>query len=275
MVQVSPSVVSAARILKFLTRYKTARAGLTDIAVGLGLAKSSTSRILKALVDEHLVDYDPLTRLYSLGPYSVVIGSRAEENVDYLASIRTALQELAKRTGQTTAWIQRVETERLMYVAKHEGTADPSVSLSIGNRFPITEVSFGQWVVAYADDGERAMLLSHGLPRMSDRNITDAAEYITHCDTLRERGYVTTDGDYMPGIWAASSPVLVSPGAELLGIIAIVGLADVLAEEQRQAAVSALLEVCGRLVASERGSVVVPSFGGSSEAVSGSRGEPA
>ena len=91
MVQSSSSVAVAARILKLLTRYRLAHATLTQIAVELVVPKSSCSRILKALVEEGLLAYDPLTKLYSLGPYAIVIGSRASENVDYLKPVRGAL----------------------------------------------------------------------------------------------------------------------------------------------------------------------------------------
>src|SRR3954467_14908149 len=108
MVQASSSAAVAARILKLLTRYRLARATLTQIAGELAVPKSSCSRILKALVEEGLLSYDSLTKLYSLGPYAIVIGSRASENVDYLKAVRVALQELAARTSLTAAWIQRV-----------------------------------------------------------------------------------------------------------------------------------------------------------------------
>jgi IclR family KDG regulon transcriptional repressor len=233
MVQASPSVASAAKILKLLTRYRTARASLTDIAVELQLPKSTCSRILKSLVAENILSYDHMTRLYSLGPYAIIIGARAEENVDYMAPVRLALHELAEATGLTAAWIERVEPDRLMYIAKAEGTADTHVSISVGNRFPLTKVSWGMWVVAFADTHERAAILAHGLPKVSETNITDLHEYLRQADLIRETRILTTCSDYMPGIWAASAPLL-SHDQHLVGILAIIGLADVVTEEQRE-----------------------------------------
>jgi IclR family transcriptional regulator, KDG regulon repressor len=249
MVQATSSVTIAAKILKLLTRYRLARATLTQIALELAVPKSSCSRILKALVDEGLLAYDPLTKLYSLGPYAIVIGSRAGENVDYLGTVRAALEELAARTSLTAAWIQRVEPRRLMYVAKQEGTAHTHVSISIGNRFPLNEVSWGQWVVAYADPEEQKEILADGLPRVSDTNITDPDEYLTHAMSCREAGILTTSGDYMPGIWAASAPV-VTHDRKLVGILAIIGVADVLAEDERAKAAEIMREVGRRTVIS-------------------------
>ena len=233
MVQSSPAAESAAKILKLLTRYRTARASLTEIAVELDMAKSSCSRILKALVDEGLLSYDGVTRLYSLGPYAIIIGARAEESVDYMAPIRQALHELTDATGLTSAWIQRVEADRLMYLAKEEGTADTHVGISVGNRFPVAKVSWGQWVVAYADAKDRAAILARGLPKVSETNITDPVEYVRQCERIRETRILTTSGDYMPGIWAASAPIL-SYSQRLVGIISVIGVADLVAAADRE-----------------------------------------
>jgi DNA-binding IclR family transcriptional regulator len=250
MVQATSSVTIAAKVLKLLTRYRLARATLTQIAVELAVPKTSCSRILKALVEEGLLAYDPLTKLYSLGPYAIVIGSRAGENVDYLGTVRAALEELATRTSLTAAWIQRVESRRLMYVAKQEGTAHTHVSISIGNRFPLNEVSWGQWVVAYADPQDQKEILADGLPRVSDTNITDPDDYLTHAMSCRKLGILTTSGDYMPGIWAASAPV-VTHDQKLVGILAIIGVADVLAADERARAAGVMQEVGRRTLISQ------------------------
>jgi IclR family KDG regulon transcriptional repressor len=253
MVQATSSVTVAARILKLLTRYRLARASLTQIAVELCVPKSSCSRILKALVEEGLLAYDPLTKLYSLGPYAIVIGSRAGENVDYLGAVRAALEELATRTSLTAAWIQRVEPRRLMYVAKQEGTAHTHVSISIGNRFPINEVSWGQWVLAYADPQEQKEILRDGLPKVSDTNITDPEDYLEHAMRCREAGILLTSGDYMPGIWAASAPV-VNHEQKLVGILSIIGLVDVLSDDERDTATEVMKEVGRKTVMSHASS---------------------
>lgn len=247
MVQATSSVSIAAKALKLLTRYRHARATLTQIAVELSVPKSSCSRILKALVDEGLLAYDPLTKQYSLGPYAIVIGSRAGENVDYLGTIRAALQELATQTTLTAAWIQRVEPMRLMYVAKHEGTADTHVGISIGNRFPILEVSWGQWVVAYAEQQDQELILAGGLPKVSETNITDPDEYLAHAKLCRQVGILTTAGDYMPGIWAASAPV-VTHDQHLVGILAVIGLAELLNTDDRAKAADFVREVGRRTI---------------------------
>jgi IclR family KDG regulon transcriptional repressor len=233
MVQATPAVVDAARILKFLSRYQTARATLSQIAAKLSIPKSTCSRILKALADEGLLAYNAETKLYSLGTYAIVIGSRASETVDYFVPIRSALDELVERTTLTAAWVQITEPDRMMYIAKQEGTSHPHVSVSVGNRFPMLEVSYGQWVVAYAEPEEQRRLLENGLPVVTETNITDPDAYLTHAVEGRKRGVLTSSGDYVRGVWTASAPVLTHED-RLIGVLVILGIAQTLDRAKQQ-----------------------------------------
>jgi DNA-binding IclR family transcriptional regulator len=58
----------------------------------------------------------------------------------------------------------------------------------------------------------------------------------------RDDGILLTAGDYMPGIWAASAPV-VNHEHKLVGILSIIGLVDVLSEDERDAATRVMKDV--------------------------------
>lgn len=238
----SPSVDSASRILKLLSRYRTAHSSLTQICTELRLPKSSCSRILKTLESHGLLRYDSLTHLYSLGPYAIVLGARAEENTDYLADLKPVMREAAERTNMTAAWIQRVDARRMMYVAKHEGGALHRVTISIGNRFPITEVSYGQWVVAFADQAERQRLLAGGLRAMTPATIIDVPTYHEHLERIRDEGVLVSRGEYVPGVCAVSCPVF-NPRGDLLGVLAVLGLMPTMLESDYSQAVGVMVEI--------------------------------
>ncbi|WNI18997.1 IclR family transcriptional regulator [Actinacidiphila sp. ITFR-21] len=241
----SPSVDSASRILKLLSRYRTAHASLTQICTELQLPKSSCSRILRTLESHGLLRYDSLTHLYSLGPYAIVLGARAEENTDYFADLKPVMREAAERTNMTAAWIQQVDARRMMYVAKHEGAALHRVTISIGNRFPITEVSYGQWVVAFADQAQRQCLLGGGLRAMTPATITDTELYREHLERIQEAGVLVSRGEYVPGVCAVSCPVL-NPRGELLGVLAVLGLMPTMTESDYSLAIKVMVEIGAR-----------------------------
>ena len=146
-----PSVDTAARALAMLTRYRTQSATLSEITTALGVSKTTCLRVLKTLQAHGLLAYDEAEKRYSLGYYCVVLGARAQESLDYLAALRPLMRECATRTGLTDAFAQRVPGDRMMYVATEDGGNPMHINVSVGNRFPITDVSYGKWVLAFAD----------------------------------------------------------------------------------------------------------------------------
>jgi DNA-binding IclR family transcriptional regulator len=219
----SPSVDAAARILELLTRYRTAHVSLTQISNAIEHPKSSCYRILKTLERHGLLRYDSVSRLYSLGPYALILGARAEENIDYIADIKALLSEAASRSAMTAVWIQQIDPNRMMYVSKQDVIEGHGVGVSVGNRFPITEVSYGKWVVAYASSAEAARILADGLPQVTSATTTDVAEYRRQVDEARRAGVLMSRGEYIEGIYAASCPI-VSPAGDLLGVLAVLGM---------------------------------------------------
>jgi IclR family KDG regulon transcriptional repressor len=220
-----PSVDLAARILQLLSRYRTASSTLTEIANVTEDNKTTSLRVLKTLESHGLVRYDQETHRYSLGITAVVIGARAEETLDYVSYIKPGLIEASDRTDLTAVLIQRVSEDRLMYVAKQESLSRARVNISVGNRFPITEVSYGKWLLAYTDDAEREKILAPGLRQVTPATLTDVSVYRDQLTEIRDEGVLISNEEYVPGVCAISAPILKSPD-DLLGVMAVLGLAS-------------------------------------------------
>ncbi len=73
------SVERAARILKVLGT-GTSRMGVTDIAERLGLAKGTAYGLLRTLEAQELVEQDPETDKYRLGPAMLQLGNAFLDN---------------------------------------------------------------------------------------------------------------------------------------------------------------------------------------------------
>lgn len=229
-----------------LSRYRTKASTLTELSTSLQASKATCLRVLKTLEMHELVSYDPDTRRYSLGVYAVVLGSRAEENIDYLARLQPILQEAAARTRMTAVLVQRVSTERMMYVAKQESSSRARVNVSVGNRFPITEVSYGKWLLAYADPPERDELLAGGLRQVTPHTVTDPETYRAQLAEIRSSGVLVSREEYVPGVCAVSTPVFDHRG-DFLGVIAALGLASALNDHEIDTAVEVMRGLGQRL----------------------------
>ncbi|MCH6171655.1 IclR family transcriptional regulator [Pseudonocardia alaniniphila] len=229
----SPGADLAARVLKLLSRYRTRESTLSEIAAELDVSKTTCLRVLRTLQGHDLLSYDDETRRYRLGEYAVVIGVRAEEGLDVLHRVRPLLAAISRHTGLTAAFVQRAGDNRMMYMAKVEPPSAAGVSVSVGNRFPITSVSYGKWVVAFADDEERERLLAPGLAQMTAATTTDPTMYLEQVDALRRGEILESKGEYVAGIYAVSCPV-VNARHELAGVLVALGVLAALDDDERR-----------------------------------------
>lgn len=220
----APSVDTAARVLKLLSRHRTRSGTLSEIAGSLGVSKTTCLRVVRTLVAHGLLAHDEHSKRYRLGYFAVVLGARAEEALDALQWVRPLLAEAAERTGLTAAFVQRVTADRMMYVAKEQGR-QAHVTVSVGNRIPITHVSYGKWVLAFADETERDRLLAGGLPQVTPYTVVDVAAYRAEIDALGPGDVVVSRNDYVNGVHAVSCPVL-DPRGRLEGVLTVLGLSE-------------------------------------------------
>jgi IclR family transcriptional regulator, acetate operon repressor len=226
----APAVDLAVRMLELLSRRATQSCTLTEICTVLGANKASSLRILRTLQARSMVFYDENTKRYSLGIAAVVIGARAEESIDHLARLRPALIDAAERTEMTAVFVERVSSDRMMYVAKEERMADTHVTVSVGNRFPITDVSYGKWVIGYSSDEDAKRLLKPGLRQVTPHTVTDLAAYRRSVAQACADGVLESRDEYVPGVTAISCPVFDYRGG-LLGVLVVLSLTSGLTED--------------------------------------------
>lgn len=235
----APAVDLAARILILLSRYQTSQSTLTEIARSLEASPATCLRVLRTLAAHHMIECDERTKRYGLGPTIAAIGSRAVETVDVLTRVRPVMESLAESAGMTVAFVQRTSRDRLMYTQKAVPEADPhvAVEVSVGNRFPLTDVSYGAWWAADEPDDDRAESLIP-VPRVRTGS-PEAALTLATIRLLDRTSIVESRNLYVPGIWAASVPV-VDAADRLEGALVVLTLSEGLTEGRRDAARNAL-----------------------------------
>lgn len=231
----APSVNKAAGILKLLSRYKYSSSSLGEISSALSINKSTCLRILKSLEEEKFVSYNPRTKQYSLGSYLVVLGSRAHEMTKYLNLSKLFLERLVQMTSLTAVLIDRVTDDRLIYISKEEPNGNHRVNVSIGNQFPLTEVSYGMWFLAYMEEEERSLFLSKGLRKVTPHTIIEKDQYLLKLKKGKECGYIVSVEEYAKGVIAISSPIFNNKG-EVGLVIGCLGFSSMAKSEIEKAA---------------------------------------
>lgn len=180
--------------------------GVVDVARRLGVDKSQASRTLRALADHGLVERDPATRAYRLGPrmfaYAALVSERR-----LLRAGPALLVQLVARLGERA----------------HLSVLDGTAVLTLLSQGPPHAVQAAGWagrsVPAYASAAGRALLADHdaeglrallgavALEPHGPSTVTTLDELAARVAADRPRGYAVADGELEPGLAAVAAPV--------------------------------------------------------------------
>jgi DNA-binding IclR family transcriptional regulator len=214
------SVEKALSILEAFSKDNSALT-LTEIASETGLYKSNVSRIAASLERYGFLKRDPNLR-FRLGPALWRLGAIYRQNFELGESIRPALRQLVKETGETASFYVPDQDERLCLY--RENSPEPvRHHLDEGARLSMRAGAAGHVLAAFyhGDDTARAHLSSDG-----------------SCVSFGERN---------PHISAAAAPVIDQSG-QLLGALAVSGPLERLnkeALENARASVVAIAKTLG------------------------------
>src|SRR5699024_5138024 len=145
-----PAVDTAFRILTLLSRKKYYESNLSEIAKALSLSPTTCYRILQQLNELSIVRYNQKLKQYSLGPYMVVLGERAKENLFDISYILPYLETLSEQTGFTCVLVKRIGKNRTTITGKAEGN-DFGVNVSVGRHFFVADGAYGKCFLSYME----------------------------------------------------------------------------------------------------------------------------
>jgi DNA-binding IclR family transcriptional regulator len=189
-----------------------------QVALELGVHKSTASRLLRTLADNGFAVQPPGTRRgYRLGP---ALRSRfglspAQQRFRDLAS--PFLQELVGTTGECAHGAVVADGAALV-VDAIETAQSLRVVLEKGRLLPLHTTSVGKCLLAW----ELAPVPAD-LPARTGRTITDPARLRAHLEHVREAGYAYDDEENHTGGCGITAPVFEGLGGEPIGCIGIGG----------------------------------------------------
>lgn len=203
-----PALETTIRILEYLSRYNHRTSSLADICKGLDINKSTCHRILKVLENHNYVFYNEEKKQYSLGSYLVVLGTRASEFIDYLEVCKQYLKELSEEMQQTIVLLEPIANDRLMYIAKEEPALPIRVTVSVGQRFPLTSASFGKCYLAFTDEKKTDEVIErNGIKPFTSKTITNIEEFKEKLKNVRLKGYAESFEEHTTGVCGVAAPI--------------------------------------------------------------------
>ena len=161
---------------------------LSDLADRSGLSLPTVHRLLRSLVAAGLVQQDPASSRYGLGPELVRLSEHYLDRLPLLQSLRPSLVDLRNRTGVSVQVAVRIR-HQAVYVERIDGV--DSVQLQRGGRtVPVGSIAAGRLLAGHAGPEVWKQLVE-----LDDDLTLDALERWSEADHLvadlnGARGYV-------------------------------------------------------------------------------------
>lgn len=219
-----PAVTRAVAILRRLGAAPEPM-GVNQIARELGLVPSTCLHILRELVDEGLVAFDPRSKRYTIDVGILPIARSAIQRNGFASLVEPRLTELSLGFGGTAVATQLSEPDHMVVVALSRAPVPFRLQVDLGSRFPALISATGRCHAAFnlADvaDGE----LVARFERLKWDSPPAFPEWKREVERTREEGFAVDPGRYINGVTILAVPVFGRSGRMTHSIV-VIGISE-------------------------------------------------
>ena len=184
----APAIARAAAILRLLGKSDTPL-GLQPIARTLNLVPSTCLYVLRALVNEELVAFDPDTKRYSLEAGVLTLARHWLRRNEFTDVAQPVLDRISQNFEVSMLGVQIVGLEHMVVVATSQLGNNFQISAQVGSRFPALISATGRCLAAFGNFSE---------------TFEEWKEQIAQTKT---QGFAIDVGNYISGVTVIAAPV--------------------------------------------------------------------
>ena len=206
------SLNAALRLLKAMASF-SGPATLSDIAKECDMPLSKAHRYLASFLQAGLVEQGGRSGKYDLGRGAILLGLAALERHDFVNRAADGLPDLCVETGLTAllaVWGNTGATT----VRWQRGVSPPVTSIGLGTTLPLLNSATGRGFLVWGPSAPIQHVLEAEL-RRAQKNpglLPDMAPSRAGVEelrkTIRQAGYASVDGRFIPGLVAIAAPIL-------------------------------------------------------------------
>lgn len=200
-----PAVSRAIAILRLLGKTKEPL-NVKSIADTLDLVPSTCLHILRVLVSENLVVFDPASKRYRLGTGMLVLARSVMDTDLFSQFAQPVLDQISTKWGVTAIGVEVVDVRQMIVTALSRSDLPFRLHVDIGSRFPGLISATGRLLAAYnaiPDD----ILQSH-FEKLRWHKPISFRTWKAELDKVKQQGFSVDEGTYMSGITLIAVPVL-------------------------------------------------------------------
>jgi DNA-binding IclR family transcriptional regulator len=247
----APAISRAAAVLRLLGKSDTPL-GVHAIARELGLVPSTCLYILRALVAEEFVAFDPDTKRYSLEAGVLTLARQWLRRNHFNDLAQPVLDRISQTFDVTMLGVHIVGLDHIIVVAVSQQEQNFQLSTQIGSRFPALISATGRCIAAFGDHSE--VEIEERFKTLRWDEAPSFEQWKTQVRQTRLQGFAVDEGNYMSGVTVVAAPVWKSR-AKLSHALVAIGIGSALkrnglpALEQalRSAAQTLSNQLCGEV----------------------------
>ena len=186
---------------------------LSALVIESGLTRPTVHRLLSSLASEGLLDHDPGSGNWVLGPEIFLMGSVASARFPLEDVARPSLRRLAEATGESAFFSIRRGAETVCLLREEGSFPVRSFVLHEGVRFPLGVASAGTAILAFLPEAEQEELL-HDWAGHAGAFAAGHPEKLVRANlaATRQKGYSVNPGLVLEGSWGMGAAVFDQSG---------------------------------------------------------------
>lgn len=200
----APAISRAAAVLRLLGK-SDAPLGVQAIARELGLVPSTCLHVLRALVAEEFVSFDPDTKRYSLEAGVLTLARHWLRRNQFTDLAQPALDHIGQAFDVTVLGVHIVGLDHIIVVAVSQSGQNFQLSTQIGSRFPALISATGRCIAAFGDHS--AVELEDRFQKLRWDEPPTFDEWKAQVKQTRARGFAVDAGNYISGVTVVAAPV--------------------------------------------------------------------
>jgi len=239
-------------LLKLLATAGARGLPLTELAARSSLPHPSAHRVLKQLTHERLVEHNPETRRYRLGPLTFELGLAGSIMFDIRDLCAQEMQTLAESTGDTVYLVARSGLDAVC-VHRLEGSFPiRTLVLEVGSRRPLGVGAGGLAILAMMEAGERAEVIERVAPSLSQFGGLNARALEKACHKTRSFGASVIQDTVNLGVSAVGKGIRDTLG-QVVGALSIAAMSQRMPAQRIERIANELAQACKNVEKSLRG----------------------
>lgn len=214
----APAIARAAAILRLLGKAR-APLGLQPIARELGLVPSTCLYVLRALVEERLVSFDPATKRYGLDAGILTLARQYLRSDPFADIAQVSLDRIAAGHGMTAVGVQITGLDHIVALAVSESEGNFSLSTRVGSRFPALISATGRCIAAFGNHDPARLRKRFDKLRWDNPPGFDL--WMEQVEAARRDGYAIDAGHYISGVFVVAAPVFSKSSIPSYALVAL------------------------------------------------------